>query len=127
LEAKEHLFGFEKLNVWQESRQLNYHIYKTTSGFPDCEKFGIVTQMRRAVISVCSNIAEGSSRKSAKDQAHFYHLAYSSLMELLCQCIISEDLNFITEQQLMDCRNQIRKVATMINALRKTCMKRINH
>ena len=65
-------FAFEKLNVWQDCRALSKIVYSDTKGFPGEEKFGIINQMRRAVVSVCSNIAEGSSRTSNKDQAHFY-------------------------------------------------------
>jgi hypothetical protein len=70
-------FSFERLEVWNKSRLLTKRTYKVTQNFPDSEKFGIVSQLRRSVISICSNIAEGSSRRSKKDQAHFYNIAYS--------------------------------------------------
>lgn len=66
-----HIFAFEKLEVCKESRKLASDIYKLTQQYPDSEKYGLVSQMRRASISVCSNIAEGSSRTTAKDQANF--------------------------------------------------------
>jgi four helix bundle protein len=113
-----YLFAFEKLDVWKESRSLTGSIYKITNDFHESEKFGLVTQMRRAAISVCSNIAEGSSRISPKDQAHFYQLSFSSLMELLNQCIICSDLELISVQKLNDTRNHIEKIAKMLNALR---------
>jgi len=59
-------FSFERLEVWNKSRQLAKSTYKVTQSFPDSEKFGIVSQLRRAVVSICSNIAEGSSRRSKK-------------------------------------------------------------
>lgn len=65
------IYSFEKLDCWQEARQLAVWTYQTTQSFPAEEKFGIVSQMRRAAISVASNIAEGTSRKTEKDQAHF--------------------------------------------------------
>jgi four helix bundle protein len=70
-------------------------IYKTTKGFPDVEKFGLTNQINRAAVSVASNLAEGSSRTSMKDQAYFSQLAFSSLMELACQISIAQELNFI--------------------------------
>lgn len=112
------VYSFEKLEVWKESKTLSKLVYKFTVGFPDYERFGLVTQMRRAVISVCSNLAEGSSRISAKDQAHFYQIAYGSLMELLNQIIISGELGFIEDSIVSQSRDQIEKVSRMINALR---------
>jgi four helix bundle protein len=74
------VYGFEKLQVWQDSKSLAVMIYKVTSTFPDDEKYGLTSQMRRAIVSVSSNIAEGSSRNTKKDQAYFYGIAYSSLV-----------------------------------------------
>jgi four helix bundle protein len=110
-------FSFEKLEVWIKSRLLTKRIYKSTQEFPDVEKFGIVGQLRRAVISVCSNIAEGSSRKTKKDQGHFYNLAFSSLMETLNQLIISEDLEYLSTQNLNELRNEIHTISLMLNNL----------
>ena len=115
-----HKYSFEKLDVWQDSRVLANNVYKMTNTFPDYEKFGISNQMRRAAISVSSNIAEGTSRVSNKDQAHFYQIAYSSLMELLNQIIISNDLEFLSNETEQEMRQQIEKVANKINALRKS-------
>lgn len=75
--------SFEKLNVWQESISLVECVYKATKKFPSSEKFGLISQMRRCAVSIASNIAEGSSRITAKDKAHFSTLAFSSCMELL--------------------------------------------
>ena len=77
---KKYRYSFEKLRVWQNARKFVLDVYKITNNFPAHEKFGLVDQIRRAVVSVPANIAEGSSRLSAKDQAHFTNIAYSSLM-----------------------------------------------
>ncbi|MDZ7721964.1 MAG: four helix bundle protein [candidate division KSB1 bacterium] len=113
-------FAFEKLNVWQEARVLSKNVYFDTKDFPGEEKFGIINQMRRAAVSVCSNIAEGSSRTSAKDQAHFYQLSYSSLMELMNQVIIANDLGYLNNEKENQYRLDIEKVANMLNSLRKS-------
>ncbi len=113
-------FAFEKLDVWQEVRFLTKEIYTDTQKFPRDEIFGIVNQMRRAAVSVCSNIAEGSSRTSAKDQAHFYQLSYSSLMELMNQVIIANDLEYLTSEQEKNYRLKVEKIANMLNSLRKS-------
>jgi four helix bundle protein len=76
--------------------------------------------MRRASLSICSNIAEGSSRKTAKDQAHFYNTSYSSLMELLNQLIISVELGWLETGQLMEIRNEIEVLSNKINSLRNS-------
>lgn len=115
-------FAFEKLAVWQNTRTLVKEIYKTTRSFPEDEKFGLVSQMRRAIISVSSNIAEGSSRSTKKDQANFYTIAFSSLMEVLSQVILSWDLEFITENQYIALRNPIEEISKQLNALRNAAL-----
>ena len=86
----------------------------------------MVNQMRRAAVSVSSNIAEGSSRNSQKDQANFYGMAYSSLMELLNQLIISNELSWISNEELSIIRKDIEVVSFKINALRKSILKNTN-
>jgi four helix bundle protein len=116
----QHQFGFEKLVVWQLSRELTKKVYQITNNFPENEKFGLVQQLRRASISVASNIAEGSGRTSTKDQAHFYQLSYSSLMEVINQLIISHDLMYISDNELNEIRIAISEIANKINSLRKS-------
>ncbi|MFV8337082.1 four helix bundle protein [Flavobacterium sp. RSP29] len=72
-------------------------MYFLTSTFPDSEKFGLISQLRRASVSICSNIAEGSVRSSYKDEAHFTTMAFSSAIEVLNQIILSFELNIIIE------------------------------
>ena len=117
-------FSFENLEVWNDVKLLTKDIYIMTKSFPDEEKYGLVSQVRRAVISVSSNIAEGSSRMSKKDQAHFYHLAFSSLMEVLSQLLISVELEYIKESDLQKLREKISSIGYKINALRKATLNR---
>jgi len=91
------VYSFEKLEVWQHARKLAVWTYSITKKFPSGEKFGLIIQMRRAAISIASNLAEGTSRKTSKDQSHFSTIAYSSTIELLNDLIISSDLLFISE------------------------------
>lgn len=114
-----HYYSFEKLDVWQVSRGFASSIYKLTEVFPDTEKFGMISQLRRASISICSNIAEGNGRKSAKDRANFFQIAYSSALEVLNQLIISNDLNWITKDELDDQRLKINEITNKLNALYK--------
>ncbi|MDO3693563.1 four helix bundle protein [Wenyingzhuangia sp. chi5] len=113
-----YIFSFEKLNVWKDSKEFVKEIYRVTTKFPDSEKFGMTSQLRRASISVPSNIAEGSSRKTSKDQAHFTTLAYSSLMEVLNQIIISHELNYIGLEDYQSIHPQIEMISNKLNALR---------
>ncbi len=121
------VFSFESLEVWKEVKLLTKEIYILTKKFPDSEKFGLVSQIRRATVSVSSNIAEGSARNSAKDQAHFYQIAFSSLMEVLSQLLISVELNFIQENELQLQRESISNIAFKLNALRAASLKRLKN
>ncbi len=112
-------FSFEKLEVWKCSVDLTKSIYELTKSFPDNEKYGLVSQLRRASISIASNLAEGASRNTNKDKAHFTTIAFSSLMEVLNQLIISKELNFISEKTYEKLREEISKISNMLNALRK--------
>ena len=114
------IYSFEKLEVWQHARRLSVSIYKMTSKFPSEEKFGLVSQMRRAAISIASNIAEGSSRITYKDQSHFSTMAYSSTLELLNDLIISHDLTFLSDEDLISGRNLIETQTFLISQLRKS-------
>ena len=115
-----YLFSFEKLTVWLDSKELIKVIYKVTRKFPEGEKFGLTSQLRRASVSVASNLAEGTSRKTNKDKAHFTTMSFSSLMEVLNQVIISKELNFINDIDYKIIRESIEKIANKLNALRKS-------
>ena len=117
-------YSFENLEVWKEIRELVMHIYKITGRFPNEEKFGLVDQMRRAAFSVANNTSEGTSRKSLKDQARFSEIAFGSLMELLNQSILSLDLNYITEDELINLRKRYDAIGFKLNSLRKSQLKR---
>jgi four helix bundle protein len=118
-----HRYGFEKLEVWQESRELVKDIYVATSQFPQQEKFGLTSQLRRAAISISSNIAEGSSRRSQKDQARFYEIAYGSLIEVLNQLILAQDLQYLSPDRLEAIRPKIDRIGRMLNGLRQSIQK----
>ena len=115
-----HIYGFEKLKVWQLSRKLVVEVYKITNVFPDEEKFGISNQIRRSAISIPANISEGSGRKSSKDQAHFYQMAYSSLLELINHLIISNDLGYLSLDELNKLKSSISEISFLLNKLQKS-------
>ena len=113
-------FSFEKLNVWQESRNLVKDIYLLLREFPIEEKYALCDQIRRAVVSVPSNIAEGAGRVSPKEKSHYIEIAFGSLMEVYCQIQIARDLDYITEEKLTIVRNRVLRISKMLNALRKS-------
>ncbi|MBQ3787197.1 MAG: four helix bundle protein [Bacteroidales bacterium] len=111
------VYSFEKLKVWQEAKKLVIDVYHLLDGFPRFEKFALCDQIRRAIVSVPSNIAEGSGRRSLKEQIHFLEIAYGSLMETYNQLLIAIDLTYITEECVEAIKPSIDAVAKMINGL----------
>jgi four helix bundle protein len=113
-------YAFEKLDVWQKSRVLAKEIYTVTKSFPADEKFGLTSQIRRATISISSNIAEGSTRLRTRDKSRFYEIAYGSLIEVLNQLIISQDLQYLIPDDFIRLSAQIDEISRMLLALHKS-------
>lgn len=122
---KSYTFSFEKLEVWKEAKEYVSEIYKITASFPHIEQFGLTAQIRRAAVSVCSNIAEGDGRFSVKDQLRFFSLAWSSLMEVFNQLIIAHDLGYISRDELENFRSRTSSLANKLNALYNYRKKRL--
>ena len=110
--------SYKKLEVYAKSRQLVVTVYALLKHFPAEEKYALGDQMRRAVISVPSNIAEGLSRTAPKEQAHFLDIAYGSLMEIDCQLDISLDLGYISLEMRQMLDIEIAAIAKMIRSLK---------
>lgn len=113
-----HVYSFEKLRVWTSARELVRDVYAATRTFPKAEIYGLTSQTNRAAISVAANLAEGVSRTSKKDQAHFSQIAYGSLMELACLLILSVDLGYLSHSGEEALRLEIESVSRQLNALR---------
>jgi four helix bundle protein len=120
-----HQYPFEKLNVWQAARELAVSTYKTTAHFPQREVYGLTSQCNRAAVSVAANIAEGTSRQSLKDQAHFSEIAYGSLMELACLFIIGNDVGVLPTAEEGALRQALEGVSAQLNALHRSQRERI--
>ena len=104
---------FRNLSVWQRARRLTKAIYEMTSDYPGSEEFGLKTQMRRATVSICSNIAEGCGRRGDREFRRFLDVAMGSACELECETILSYDLAFITEslqEEILDTIIQIKRM-----------------
>lgn len=121
-----HQFSFEKLAAWQEAKELTKEVYRYTGVFPTEEKYGLVQQIRRAATSVCANIAEGSTRSSSRDQAHFTTIAYGSLIELLNHLIISVELEYLNPDSLQKLRSMIQTLSIKLSNLKKSQLSRFN-
>ena len=92
-------------------------VYKLLELFPDSERFALCGQMRRAVVSIPSNIAEGMGRLSDKDQSHFLNIAYGSLMELFAQADVAHDLKYINDEMFNQIEEQVESISKMIQAM----------
>jgi len=109
------VISFEDLEVWQKSHRLALEIYRVTGQYPTEEKFGIVTQMRRAAVSIPANIAEGFKKMGRRDKINFYNIAQGSLSELKYFIILSKDLGYLTDFQAIS--TLIEDVGRMLNRL----------
>lgn len=110
-------YSYKNLEAYKESKELVKQIYELLKKFPREEQFALSDQLRRAVISIPSNIAEGSGRNSQKDQAHFYNIAYGSLMEVLSQLDIACDLGYISQEEFNQLESLINEEAKMLSGL----------
>ena len=113
-----HDFSFEGLRVYQATRQLVKDVYILVNKLPAIENFALGSQIRRAVVSISANIAEGSGRNHAKDKAHFIDIAYGSLMETYSELLTASDLGYITEHEVLDMKPQFIDVGKMLSVLR---------
>ncbi|MBL7473752.1 four helix bundle protein [Robertkochia sediminum] len=110
-------FYFERLDVWQHSRKLIKLVYEVSDSFPDKEKYGLVSQVRRSSVSICANISEGFSRKTDKEKARFINMAYSSLWETISHLIISNDLGYLNNNNYEGLRKEAESIARQLSAL----------
>lgn len=106
--------SYKSLIVWQKAIELVVEIYRLTKHFPKEEIFGIISQMRRAVVSIPSNIAEGFGRKSLKEYSQFYSIAYGSALEIETQLIISKKLQFVSDEEFAKSETLLTEVIKML-------------
>ncbi len=116
------MFGFEKLDVWQKAVEFADQIYRCTASFPNDEKFGLTSQLRRAAVSISSNIAEGSGRQSSNDFIRFLSIAYGSVMECVSQLYIANRLNYVNDEDLRPLLQLAESIARMLSRLRTSLL-----
>ena len=112
-------FNYKDLDLYKSAKELVLSVYALLRKFPKEEQYALCDQLRRAVISIPSNLAEGSGRTSAKDQAHFFEMAFGSLMEVECQLDIAYDLGYMSHEELESLNEQIARVAAMLSGMRR--------
>jgi len=111
---------FRNLIVWQKAHSLVLEIYRATQSFPSDERFGLTSQIRRASVSIPSNIAEGSKRRTAKDRRHFNYIAEGSLEEVKYQIILAYDLKYIDLETGKELTEKAREVGKMLSGFTKS-------
>ena len=119
-------YSFETLKAWQEAKKLVVTVYRLIEDFPKFEKYALCDQIRRAIVSVPSNLAEGSGRISLKEQIRFIEISYGSLMEAYNQLLIAADLEYIDIQSIDGIKPDIDTVARLLNGLRASYVKKSN-
>lgn len=119
-------FSYRNLRVYQQAKELVIYVYNLLRFFPKEENYALCDQLRRAVISVPSNIAEGMGRISIKEQIHFIEIAFGSLNEVMCQLEIAHELQFINKEQMMQSEEQVKNIAQMLSGLRNSKFDSLN-
>jgi len=117
------MHNYKELKVWQKARELAKFIYQLTKKFPKEEIYSLTSQVRRSVVSIPSNIAEGAGHFSKKEFSGFLEIAYASTCELDTQIILSYDLEFINQSELNESTSYIEEVQKMLNGLIKSLKK----
>lgn len=114
------VFGYRKLIAYQKAKEIVKRTYKILKKFPSEERYAMCDQLRRASVSITSNIAEGINRYSVKDKSHFIEMAYGSLMEVSSQFEIAEELGYITTEERMSMDELIREEARLLSGLQNS-------
>ena len=120
-------FYYRKLDAYHLSKQYVIQVYQLLRGYPEYERFALCDQLRRAVISIPSNIAEGAGRMAIKESIHFYDIAYWSLTESLCQLEISKDLNYINVEQFSQLEDIASRISMTLIALKRSLQDKIKN
>ena len=127
MDDKDKIKSFTDLRAWQKGHELVLTIYNITKQFPKEEMFGLTNQLRRAVVSITSNIAEGFSRQSYKEKVRFYFMSLGSLTEIQSQLLIAKDISYITKEDFDKIAKQTVEVSKVLNGLIKSSKNKIRN
>jgi len=116
------MFNFEKLEVWKEAIEIADDVYSVTQAFPDSERYGLSSQMRRAAVSVAANVAEGASNSSRQDYARFVEIATGSVFELVSHSVIARHRSLLKEPDFTRLYTSSEKLSRMLSGLRNSLL-----
>jgi four helix bundle protein len=120
-------FFYKKLDAYKIAKEFTIYVYSLLKKYPSYEQYALCDQLRRAVVSVPSNIAEGMGRMSVKERIHFLEISYASMTEVLCQLDISESLGYISAEELQQAESIVERLARVMSGLRKSLNYKINN
>ena len=112
-------FSYRQLDAYQKAKEFVIYVYALLKQFPKEEQYALCDQLRRAVISIPSNIAEGMGRVSVKEQIHFIEIAFGSLNETMCQIELAYELNYISQEHLNTSEEFVKEITRMLSRLRR--------
>jgi four helix bundle protein len=118
-------FFYKKLDAYKVAKEFTIYVYSLLKQYPQYEQFAICDQLRRAVVSVPSNIAEGMGRMAIKERLHFLEISYASLIEVLCQLEISQSLGYISEEDLSNAEDMADHLSRILSGLRKNLSEKL--
>jgi four helix bundle protein len=120
-------FFYKKLDAYKIAKEFTIYVYSLLKKYPSYEQYALCDQLRRAVVSIPSNIAEGMGRMSVKERIHFLEISYASMTEVLCQLDISESLGYISAEELQQAESIVERLARVMSGLRKSLNYKINN
>ena len=113
-------FFYKKLEAYKLAKEFTIYVYSLLKGYPAYEQYSICDQLRRAAVSIPSNIAEGMGRMSIKERIHFLEISHASIMEVTCQLDISYSLGYISETELVNAESLAATLTKVMSGLRKS-------
>ena len=120
-------FFYKKLDAYKIAKEFTIYVYSLVNIFPAYEQYGLCDQLRRAAVSVPSNIAEGMGRMAPKERVHFLEISYASIIEVLCQLDISQTIGYITEEDLANAEEIAGRLTKVMSGLRKSLIDKIQN
>ena len=120
-------FFYKKLEAYKLAKEFTMFVYSLLKKFPPYEQYALCDQLRRAAISIPSNIAEGMGRMAIKERIHFLEISYASIMEVICQLDISQSLGYIDERELKDAETKAETLTKVMSGLRKSLSEKVNN
>jgi len=120
-------FFYKKLEAYKLAKEFTMCVYSLLKKYPSYEQYALCDQLRRAAISIPSNIAEGMGRMAVKERIHFLEISYASIMEVICQLDISQSLGYIDEKELKDVETKAETLTKVMSGLRKSLSEKVNN